>query len=270
MKKIITSGITTAVGMPIKSGTVEHLQAAYQEALTALARTNILSYDASKIYVLYGCVNSGSGSNFVISAGAVFFNGEIYLVPAATFTTSGGNVAIGTITTTYFTATNADPVEFTDAILRSVHEIRQIVISSGTSGSGTANYSDFVFTNAGRTFGNDTGIITLISGSATITTFTYSYYKVNGVVTFTYQLLISVTSTSSTWAFEVNLPYTADLIDSANDYVNNAGGLIHGTNYDITRNWIKPSTPSILNIDASVSVTSGSRTFYGQITYKAI
>lgn len=268
MKKIITTGITTAVGMPVKSGTIEHLQAAYQEALTALARMNIIGYDASKIYVLYGCVNSGTGANFVISAGAVFYNGEIYLVPAATFTTSGGNVAIGTITTTYFTAINADPVEFTDAILRSVHEIRQIVISSGTSGA--TNYADFVFTSGGRTYGNDTGLVTLILGNATITTFTYSYFKLNGVVTFTYQLLINVTSTTTTWAFEVALPYTAELIDSVNDFVNNAGGFIHGTSYDVTRNWIKPSTPSVLNIDASVSTSSGARTFYGQITYKAI
>jgi len=268
MKKIITSGITTAVGIPIKTGTVEHFQEAYQEALTALARMNILNYDASKIYVLYGCVNSGSGANFVISAGAVFFNGEVYLVPAATFTTSGGNVAIGTVTTTYFTATNADPVEFTDAILRSVHEIRQIVISSGTSGA--TNYADFVFTNAGRFVGNDTGIVTVILGNATITTFTYSYLKINGVVIFTYQMAINVTSTSTTWSFEVNLPYTADLLDDVNEFINSAGGFIHGTAYDVTRNWIKPSTPSILNIDASVSVTSGSRTLYGQITYKAI
>ena len=172
--------------MPIKSGTVEHLQSAYQEALTALARTNILNYDASKIYVLYGCVNSGTGANFVISAGAVFYNGEVYLVPAATFTTSGGSVAIGTVTTTYFTATNADPVEFTDAILRSVHEIRQIVISSGTSGSGTGNYSDFVFTNAGRVQSGNTDLVTLVFGNGTITTFYYNYYVMNGIVTFTY------------------------------------------------------------------------------------
>jgi hypothetical protein len=270
MKRIITTGITTAVGMPIKSGTIEHLQAAYQEALTALARTNILSYDASKIYVLYGCENSGSGANYVISAGAVFYNGEVYLVPAATFSTSGGSVAIGTITTTYFTATNADPVEFTDAILRSVHEIKTIVISSGTSGSGTADLSNFIYTNGGRIFGSDTGIINLISGNATITSFYYSYFKLNGVVTFTYQLLINVTSNTTTWGFEVTLPYVADLVNGSNDNYNNAGGMINNTAYVTTRNWIKNASPNILNIDASVSTTSGSRTFYGQITYKAI
>lgn len=268
MKKIITSGITTAVGMPIKSGTVEHLQAAYQEALTALARMNILSYDASKIYVLYGCVNSGSGANFVISAGAVFFNGEVYLVPSATFTTSGGNVAIGTVTTTYFTATNADPVEFTDAILRSVHEIRQIVISSGTSGA--TNYADFVFTNGGRVQSSDTSKVTVVFGAGTVNSFNFSYFKVNGVVTYSFNMGITCTANTNLWSFDIVLPYPADLVADTLDTVQSAGGMKNGNFYHLSRNSISANTPSILNIVTQTDTTAGSRQFWGQITYKAI
>jgi len=59
------------------------------------------AYDATKIYVLWGCVNTGSGSTYTISAGAVFYGGgvngpEIYTTPAVSFTASG--TAVGTIT----------------------------------------------------------------------------------------------------------------------------------------------------------------------------
>ena len=45
-----------------------------------------LSYDATKVNILWGCVNSGSGTttgeSANISEGAVYYNGEVYYVPA--------------------------------------------------------------------------------------------------------------------------------------------------------------------------------------------
>ena len=79
MRKINTSNVNNTVGMPIKSGSIDHLQLAYQEALTALANSIIGRLpDTSNCYVLYGCVNTGSGLNFIISAGAIYYNSEIY------------------------------------------------------------------------------------------------------------------------------------------------------------------------------------------------
>jgi len=142
MRKLKTSDITTSVAMPIKSGTLEHLQFAYQEAFSSIAKSIIYGtlYDAAVGYILHGCINSGTGSNYIISPGAIFFNGEIYQVPAATFTISGSNVAVGTITTTQFSAGNADPVNFTDGNAYYVHDIRQIVFDAGLSGSGDVNF----------------------------------------------------------------------------------------------------------------------------------
>lgn len=143
MRKINTSSITSTVAMPFKSGTIDHLQKAYTEAVAALAKNMIgTDYDPTKFYILHGCVNSGSGSSYVISAGAIFYNGEVYLVDAATFTASG-STAVGTITKTQ-EVTNADPVTFTDGVSRNVHDIYKIVFAAGTSGSGDVDFADLV------------------------------------------------------------------------------------------------------------------------------
>lgn len=145
MRKLDVSAITAAIGLPVKSGTLSHVQLAYQEALGEIVKAITgYGYDPTKVYVLNGCVNSGSGSNYVISAGSVFFNGEVFLVDATSFTISGPNVAVGIKTLTYFTATNADPVQFTDGATRTIHQIWKIVPQAGLSGSGAADYANWV------------------------------------------------------------------------------------------------------------------------------
>lgn len=147
MKKLDLSAISSSNGMPQKSGVLEHIQSAYQEAIAATIKALLGSttYNAAKAYVLHGVVNSGSGSNYSISAGAIFYNGEVFLVDAATFTITGANVAVGVISTTYYSATNADPVIFTDGVSRNIHQIRKIVMQPGLSGSGAADFVDFIY-----------------------------------------------------------------------------------------------------------------------------
>ena len=146
MRKINTSNVNNTVGMPIKSGSIDHLQLAYQEALTALTNSIIGRLpDTSNCYVLYGCVNTGSGSTYTISAGAIYYNGEIYLVSAASFTVAGGQTAVLSFSTTYY-STNADPVTFTDGVARNVHQIRSIAIAAATSGSGISDFANILQT----------------------------------------------------------------------------------------------------------------------------
>ncbi|MFX1704590.1 hypothetical protein PV783_11585 [Chitinophaga sp. CC14] len=153
MRKLDTSAVSGTVGLPLKAGSLVHIQLAYQEALSALGKALAGSaYDPTKMYVLNGCVNSGSGNNYNISAGSVFYNGEMYLVDAAVFSVSGANVAVGivpnppgnTIGLSFFSDVTADPVQFTDGIDRNVHQIRKCVIQAGLSGSGAANYLDWI------------------------------------------------------------------------------------------------------------------------------
>jgi hypothetical protein len=105
MKKLTLAAVSSTNGFPVKSGTFAHIQSAYQEALSSAVQSIIFGslYDPAKAYILHGCVATGTDPGArTFTAGAIFFNGEIYQVDAATFTTTGSQVAVGKITTTYF------------------------------------------------------------------------------------------------------------------------------------------------------------------------
>jgi len=141
MKKLSVIGITDSAQLKIKTGTLQFLQDANYEAFQAIVIGAIgANYSATTAYIIYGVKNSGSGLSYNISAGAIFYGGEIYLVDAVTFTASGSQVAVLSIVTTQYTA-NADPVTLTDSSVLNVHNIRKIVISAGTSGSTIADFS---------------------------------------------------------------------------------------------------------------------------------
>lgn len=102
------------------------------------------SYNSANPYVLFGCVRSGtadagSGST-TVTAGAIFWQGEIYTVPTATVTLAS-NYLVGKITVTNG---SPDPILLKDGTSTNVHNVRQIVWSAGTSGSGDFNQASCV------------------------------------------------------------------------------------------------------------------------------
>lgn len=144
MKKLITTDITTTIGMPVKAGTWNHLQAAYQEGIAEGIKAVIGSgYNSAVVYILNGLVNQSTHPTYNVTAGSVFYNGEVYLVDAATFTLTGSNLAVLTgPTISYYTGIEADGVEFTDGIVRNVHQIRKMTLTQALGGSGVSNYVD--------------------------------------------------------------------------------------------------------------------------------
>jgi hypothetical protein len=144
MKKIKTTDIIAGSAMPLKSGSLNHLQSAYQEPLIDIIQTFEASNDTEGFpnyttpIIMYGCRWTGTG----VTQGVLVYGSEIYRCQAVNITLGVGQVVIGTITTTYLTATNADPVVFSDATSNNVHEIRQIVWSAGTTGSGDFDLDD--------------------------------------------------------------------------------------------------------------------------------
>lgn len=136
MRKINSSYITSTALQPFKQGTWTHLQGAYQDVAAALAQHLANGTNLSGGFgVLYGCNLADDGTNYTVTEGAIYYNGEIYLVDAVgtTVNPSGGNTRICKIVTTYLTAANADPVAFTDGSTNNVHEIRKVVIENGTN-----------------------------------------------------------------------------------------------------------------------------------------
>jgi len=143
MKRLNTSNISDTVAMPIKAGTLEFIQDSYKDLFAALITTINENPVNGTVYILSGCRNTSTAPIHNITAGWLYYNGEIYQVPAASFTLSGLQKAYARIETTQFTV-NADPVTFTDGVGRNVHNINRIVIEGTETSSGLPEFQNFV------------------------------------------------------------------------------------------------------------------------------
>lgn len=148
MKDINTSLVTSTSRQPFHNWSLEHVQEGIKEnddsLVQGILNTMNISYTTNDVIVLYGCVltgsYSGAGNPYAVTAGAVYYNGEVYQVDAVSGTISGTNVLIGTVTTTY----NAnDPAQFSDGTMNNVHRIKKMVISQAGTGTGTKDYSSW-------------------------------------------------------------------------------------------------------------------------------
>lgn len=130
-KHVLYSDIDSTRKQPYLKQTHAHYNDMIDELTKAFGET-IVS-DSTQITVLWGCVNSGTGTSIsdsaIISAGAVYYNGEIYQVPAFT-TASIVSGLKGTITTEYAIG---DPLTFSDNTTHDVHQIKTIVITDAAS-----------------------------------------------------------------------------------------------------------------------------------------
>src|ERR1035437_3056634 len=97
MKTLDVSAITPSVSMPLKRGILEFLQTANKDIFAQILIAQIGdSYDPDQVYILYGCENtyvgfpSGSGFSVNVSAGAVFYNGEVFAVSATSTLINSG------------------------------------------------------------------------------------------------------------------------------------------------------------------------------------
>lgn len=146
MKTLLTANITATAEMPIKQGTLNFLQTAHKETNDVLATALIgKAYNNVSQWAIKGVKNTGVFPAYNISAGWIMYNGTMYQVDAAAFNPGFANTAVASIVTTYQTAANADPVEFTDGNPHNVHEIKKIAFATGASGSGLFDYADLEF-----------------------------------------------------------------------------------------------------------------------------
>lgn len=142
MKKINTASVTSTARQPFLGRSVTHIKEGILEATSSIVKALIPTYVANDVVILHGLVltgnYSGAGLTYSITAGAVYYNGEIYEVSAANGTISGSNVVVLTIATAY---QSGDPVTMSDSAVINVHEIVTMNISQGATGSGTKDYS---------------------------------------------------------------------------------------------------------------------------------
>jgi hypothetical protein len=137
MKRILSSSITSTAKQPLIKGSLDFLQDSYKEVINALAN-GLITYTANDVIKIYGCDVSGSGP-YAVTAGAIYYNGEVYLVDAASgLTPGGGQTVVWSIVATFDAI---DPVTFSDLSTHSVHKIYKIGLIVGVSGSGIADYN---------------------------------------------------------------------------------------------------------------------------------
>lgn len=133
MKTLDLSAVTPSVGIIPQKDTVEHITSSYLEGVASLAKSMIpISWQTGKLVILHGCVDSGTPPTRTLSAGAVFYNGEVYQVPAASFTTTGLQIGIWTLQDVN-TGTESKLTDGSD-----VHVLvdNKFVFSAGLAGSG--------------------------------------------------------------------------------------------------------------------------------------
>lgn len=144
-RKILTNSIVDPnIQQPFVGPSLEFLQQWNTDQNFAILRALIgdINYGIGP-FAIYGMRNTGSGANFIIGAGFLVFDGELYACAGITVTTTGSDVIVGTVTSGF--DTGIDPIEFTDLVPRSVHQIKTIVLSAGATGSADFDYSAMTF-----------------------------------------------------------------------------------------------------------------------------
>jgi hypothetical protein len=132
MKNIdITQIISPTSKQPFTANSLKFLQDYNAENLASVIKsiitTNLGSYSLTIPYVISGCVVSDAGKD--VTAGEIFYGGKYYATTAVNGTT---NVARFILTKTQDGV--ADPLEFTNGALKSVHDIFTYVATDVASG----------------------------------------------------------------------------------------------------------------------------------------
>lgn len=213
MNTILTSDVVDPnLEQPWKATSLQFLEDSYLETFKNTIVGLIGStYSASQVYILFGCVRSGAADGAgsgaaAVTAGAVFFNGEIYTMPAF----STGNIAGQTL---YSVATvtigSPDPTLFSDNTTSfNVHNVRRWVISQAGSGSNAfSTWIPYVIENIINTTTSN-GVAVTASSAITysgLTTY-YSYYIRNKICYLNFSIDFLVTSGAAITYIRIPLP----------------------------------------------------------------
>ncbi len=137
MKRVkVTDNTSASVGFTVKSGTWEFIQDAFFEGFNATMLAIIgSSYDSTKLYRLSGVVDTYSTGVHNVSAGWIFWNGEIYYSPSQTINTVA-DLTFGVLISPYISGTKYDPVQMKGGGTPiNVHNVRTIQYLAAASGN---------------------------------------------------------------------------------------------------------------------------------------
>jgi len=214
MKKLDWTPVTAANGLVFEEQTFEHMNNGHKDSYIAFVKANIPSaWHTGKLVVLYGCVATGTNPGArTLTSGAVYYSGEVYQVDSASFSTTGSQIGIWTLTdvdsgtdeSTIKTASSS----FTDHVLVN----SKFVFAAGLSGTGTFDenstnilyYQDGLYEVLSYTLGilatssYVTTPTSYISTPSTIVTLTPSTTKSNANVLVLFSAEVTSATTSGT------------------------------------------------------------------------
>jgi hypothetical protein len=139
--RLLTSAIATGRKLPLTGGRIDFLQDNIETLTSSIAKGLIGSYTTNDVIILHGCTITGSDPGArTLTAGAIYYNGIIYQVDAASFTTTGSNIPLWTIVSTL-----SDQATFTDGYTNDpgskVRRTQKFVLVAGPAGgSGVSGY----------------------------------------------------------------------------------------------------------------------------------
>jgi hypothetical protein len=175
MKFLSTTYSSSVSYQPLSAPSLEFVQNGTKELALNLAKSIIETTNGpfapaslSVPYVLWGCVAINFFGSYIISAGAILYQGEVYTVPIYS-TTLGTGIFNAHITT--FNSPSLDPTQFSDFATHNVHNDRYI---SWTQDSAyvAVGPNDFPFTSLSYTTDVPSQITTeILAASASMTSY---------------------------------------------------------------------------------------------------
>jgi hypothetical protein len=202
MKHLLGDYISSTVQQPFVQDSIQLLDANFTEVVNSLS---LGLANISHPLIVHGCVWTYSGGVLSITAGAVFYNGELYQCDAFTATESMPSNIYGNITTVY--GAN-DPILFTDGLPYNVHQTKKIVWGGSSSSIDLLQLDWYRLNNGWNTYAVQSSDITLDSGTVSVGSYgSYIKWK-NDIATKTLTLDIHLiqleTSATSTAGLRVD------------------------------------------------------------------
>ena len=215
-KNLITTNILGSVKAPLTKAALDTLQANFKEIPASIARGVLGSYTTGNVIIWEGFIITLStvtttNDTATWTAGTVYYNGEFYQVTAGTLTKTSG-VFLYSIIDSLITA------QFSDGNSYNWLETKTITITSGTSGTGIADYAAAtvkslvsLWKSSSSTAG---ATVTSSAGVVTISALNTKWIKKGNVCILNYQIGLNFDS-SVTKDFTITFPIPIPSIPTA-------------------------------------------------------
>lgn len=282
-KYIDTQFIAPGVAQPVKKGTLDLLQQAQQAGVSNILYAMIQSGDLSGIsnesdyfewnyYIsLYGngySISLGTGN---VDGGVILYQGQVYQsIKKTGITIPLGQTIVGTIIYNPTTATDADPVEFSDGTFNNVHINSTIEWAAGLAGSADIDIANLHYFGEWKKATYDAGNLLADAGTFTVASsadYLLKFKQIGKTVTIYFEVKNATTSLS-TGNVILRIPTNAPFNGLFKDAMQNICS-VYDANYRLGRIYADPGTRDLYigrQDGVNMAATSGTFKIFGEIT----